>query len=67
MLGDHFPVWALTLILGIVLASVVFFTSKNDVQPKYHAVSIIFNQMMVLTEDLTWLLFIPPAFMPRGI
>ena len=47
MLGGHFPVWALTLILGIVLAAVVFFTSKNDEQPKYHAVSIIFVKMML--------------------
>lgn len=37
MLGGSFPVWVLTLILGVLLAALVFFTSKNEVQPKYHA------------------------------
>ena len=42
MIGGHFPAWVLTLILGIILAAVVFFTSKNEEQPKYHAVSFNF-------------------------
>ncbi|XP_045173122.2 mitochondrial sodium/calcium exchanger protein-like isoform X3 [Mercenaria mercenaria] len=36
-LGGSFPVWGLTLILSVMLAALVFFTSKNEVQPKYHA------------------------------
>lgn len=37
MIGGHFPIWALTLILGIILAAVVYFTSKNEEKPRYHA------------------------------
>lgn len=37
MIGGHFPAWALTLVLSIILAAVVFFTSKNEEHPKYHA------------------------------
>ncbi|XP_060593798.1 mitochondrial sodium/calcium exchanger protein-like isoform X2 [Ruditapes philippinarum] len=36
-IGGSFPVWGLTLILAVLLAALVFFTSKNEVQPKYHA------------------------------
>ncbi|KAL4223077.1 Mitochondrial sodium/calcium exchanger protein [Mactra antiquata] len=36
-LGGSFPVWVLVLILGIMLAALVYFTSKNDTQPKYHS------------------------------
>ncbi|XP_061196884.1 mitochondrial sodium/calcium exchanger protein-like [Saccostrea echinata] len=35
-IGSSFPVWALVLIIGIILSLLVFFTSKNDEQPKYH-------------------------------
>ena len=42
MIGGHFPAWALTLILGVALAVLVFLTSKNEEPPKYHAVSILF-------------------------
>ena len=55
MLGGHFPVWVLTLILGIVLAALVFFTSKNEEQPKYHAVRIkvVFSQMSLCMRKPT--------------
>lgn len=35
-IGGSFPVWALVLIIGVALSLLVFFTSKNDQQPKYH-------------------------------
>ena len=52
MLGGHFPAWVLTLILGIILAAVVFFTSKNDEQPKYHAVSNVFIYLLYITHHV---------------
>ena len=38
-IGGVFPVWVLVLIIGLALSTLVFCTSRNDVQPKYHAVS----------------------------
>ncbi|XP_069134964.1 mitochondrial sodium/calcium exchanger protein-like [Argopecten irradians] len=35
-IGGTFPVWALALIIGAALSALVFFTSKDDEQPKYH-------------------------------
>ena len=54
MLGGSFPVWALTLILGIALAMLVFCTSRNETQPKYHAVSIIILQLFLFFLHLFW-------------
>ncbi|XP_071338934.1 mitochondrial sodium/calcium exchanger protein [Trachinotus anak] len=39
--GDHmiqgqFPVWLLTLLLGLFLSAIVFCTTTNDCPPKYH-------------------------------
>ncbi|CAH1802112.1 unnamed protein product [Owenia fusiformis] len=36
MIGGRFPVWALILIIGVVAACIVFFTSKYDQPPIYH-------------------------------
>ncbi|XP_052801563.1 mitochondrial sodium/calcium exchanger protein-like isoform X2 [Mya arenaria] len=35
-IGGTFPIWALTLIVCVMLAAIVFFTSKNEQEPKYH-------------------------------
>ena len=35
-IGGVLPVWTLVLCVGIVLALVVTFTSKDDKPPKYH-------------------------------
>ncbi|XP_033747126.1 mitochondrial sodium/calcium exchanger protein-like [Pecten maximus] len=37
-IGGTFPLWALGLIIGAGLSLLVFCTSKDDVQPRYHAV-----------------------------
>ncbi|XP_060067382.1 mitochondrial sodium/calcium exchanger protein-like [Ylistrum balloti] len=37
-IGGTFPLWALSLIIGAGLSLLVFFTSKDEVQPKYHPV-----------------------------
>ena len=34
------PVWAFLLIVGVVLAVIVWVTSENGMKPKYHAVRI---------------------------
>ncbi|CAH1787283.1 unnamed protein product [Owenia fusiformis] len=36
MLGGVFPLLVLTLLIGIALAALVFFTSRNEKPPKYH-------------------------------
>ncbi|KAG7244022.1 hypothetical protein INR49_006183 [Caranx melampygus] len=36
MIQGEFPVWLLTLLLGLFLAGIVFFTTTNDCPPKYH-------------------------------
>lgn len=46
-IGGSFPVWALVLIIGVALSLLVFFTSKNDQQPKYHPVIIMFTYIMI--------------------
>ena len=38
-IGDVFPAWAFTLILGVALAVAVYFTSEHYEKPKYHWVS----------------------------
>ncbi|XP_055996579.1 mitochondrial sodium/calcium exchanger protein-like isoform X2 [Ostrea edulis] len=35
-IGSSFPVWALVLIIGMILSLLVFFTSRDNEQPKYH-------------------------------
>uniref|UniRef100_A0A8C5LVJ2 Solute carrier family 8 member B1 n=1 Tax=Leptobrachium leishanense TaxID=445787 RepID=A0A8C5LVJ2_9ANUR len=35
---DVMPVWAIVLIVGALLAAVVFFTTKNGEPPKYHTI-----------------------------
>ncbi|XP_021341574.1 sodium/potassium/calcium exchanger 6, mitochondrial-like isoform X2 [Mizuhopecten yessoensis] len=37
-IGGTFPLWVLSLIIGAGLSILVLLTTKNDVQPKYHAV-----------------------------
>lgn len=46
-IGGSFPVWALVLIIGVALSLLVFFTSKNDQQPKYHPVIIMFTYIII--------------------
>ncbi|XP_076346186.1 mitochondrial sodium/calcium exchanger protein-like isoform X2 [Tachypleus tridentatus] len=36
-IGGVFPVWALVLVVSLVLAVVVFYTSSHEEPPKYHA------------------------------
>ncbi|XP_041854914.1 mitochondrial sodium/calcium exchanger protein isoform X2 [Melanotaenia boesemani] len=37
MIQGQFPLWLLTLLLGLFLAAIVFCTTTNDSPPKYHA------------------------------
>lgn len=39
MLNDSFPLWVVMLMVGFVISTVLFFTSKNDIPPVYHGVS----------------------------
>ncbi|XP_067120614.1 mitochondrial sodium/calcium exchanger protein-like [Centruroides vittatus] len=36
MIGGKFPLICVILVISLILAAVVFFTSENDKQPKYH-------------------------------
>ncbi|XP_076586071.1 mitochondrial sodium/calcium exchanger protein isoform X2 [Chaetodon auriga] len=36
MIQGQFPVWLLTLLLGLFLSAIVFCTTANDCPPKYH-------------------------------
>ncbi|XP_029366162.1 mitochondrial sodium/calcium exchanger protein [Echeneis naucrates] len=36
MIQGELPVWLLTLLLGLFLSAIVFFTTKNETPPKYH-------------------------------
>ncbi|XP_067087153.1 mitochondrial sodium/calcium exchanger protein isoform X1 [Osmerus mordax] len=38
MIQGDFPVWLLTLLLGLFLAAIVFFTTSNDTPPPFHSV-----------------------------
>ncbi|KAM4746185.1 mitochondrial sodium/calcium exchanger protein isoform 2-T2 [Anableps anableps] len=38
MIQGEFPIWLLTLLLGMFLAAIVFCTTTNDRPPKYHPV-----------------------------
>uniref|UniRef100_H3AUA4 Solute carrier family 8 member B1 n=1 Tax=Latimeria chalumnae TaxID=7897 RepID=H3AUA4_LATCH len=35
-IGGLFPVWAVVLLVGVVLAAIVFFTTQNEQPPVYH-------------------------------
>lgn len=39
MIGGVFPGIAMALILGVILAAIVTFTSSNDKPPRYHCVN----------------------------
>ena len=39
MIQGQFPVWLLTLLVGVLLSAIMFFTTKNDRPPPYHSVS----------------------------
>jgi len=41
LIGHVFPVWALMLIIGAVLAALVWFTSENLQRPIYQWVSVL--------------------------
>lgn len=36
MINQQFPVWLLTLLLGLFLSSIVFFSTTNERPPRYH-------------------------------
>lgn len=38
MIQGDFPVWLMTLLLGVFLSAIVFCTTANDVPPSYHSV-----------------------------
>lgn len=38
------PIWSLVFILSCFLATLVYFTSRNDCPPKYHSVSFLFKK-----------------------
>ncbi|XP_038146014.1 mitochondrial sodium/calcium exchanger protein [Cyprinodon tularosa] len=38
MIQGEFPIWLLTLLLGMFLAAIVFCTTTNDQPPKYHPI-----------------------------
>ncbi|KAM9330807.1 mitochondrial sodium/calcium exchanger protein [Gastrophryne carolinensis] len=40
---DTFPIWALLLLIGTLLALIVFFTTKNGEPPKYHCLFSFFG------------------------
>ncbi|GCB74814.1 hypothetical protein scyTo_0020794, partial [Scyliorhinus torazame] len=37
-INGQFPVWALVLLISLIIAVLVFFTTKNEEPPKYHCV-----------------------------
>ena len=39
MIQGQFPVWLLTLLVGFLLSTIMFCTTKNDCPPPYHSVS----------------------------
>uniref|UniRef100_UPI00398F5D30 mitochondrial sodium/calcium exchanger protein isoform X3 n=1 Tax=Pristiophorus japonicus TaxID=55135 RepID=UPI00398F5D30 len=38
LIYGQFPVWALVLLITLILAALIFFTTKNEEPPKYHCV-----------------------------
>ncbi|XP_067911219.1 mitochondrial sodium/calcium exchanger protein [Heterodontus francisci] len=38
LINGQFPVWALVLLISVILAVLIFFTTKNEEPPKYHCV-----------------------------
>ncbi|XP_062890418.1 mitochondrial sodium/calcium exchanger protein [Mobula hypostoma] len=36
LIHGHLPVWSLTLVISLILASIVFFSTKNEEPPKFH-------------------------------
>lgn len=51
MIQGEFPLWLLTLILGLFLATIMFCTTKNDFPPTYHSVCItliMYEMVLVL-------------------
>lgn len=39
MIQGQFPLWLLTLLLGLFASAIVFCCTTNDCPPKYHSVS----------------------------
>ena len=48
MLNNVFPLWSLMLIIGALMATAVWFTSKNDTAPVYHGVSSTVREIKIL-------------------
>uniref|UniRef100_UPI00398EC887 mitochondrial sodium/calcium exchanger protein isoform X4 n=1 Tax=Pristiophorus japonicus TaxID=55135 RepID=UPI00398EC887 len=38
LIYGQFPVWALVLLITLILAALIFFTTKNEEPPKYHCI-----------------------------
>ncbi|XP_040010925.1 mitochondrial sodium/calcium exchanger protein [Xiphias gladius] len=46
MIQGQFPLWLLTLLLGLFLAAIVFCTTTNDCPPKYHPLFALLGFMV---------------------
>ncbi|XP_072443458.1 mitochondrial sodium/calcium exchanger protein [Chiloscyllium punctatum] len=52
-IGDQFPVWVLVLLISLIIAALIFFTTKNEEPPKYHCVfsfiGFLFSTILINT------------------
>ncbi|XP_059511064.1 mitochondrial sodium/calcium exchanger protein isoform X2 [Stegostoma tigrinum] len=52
-INDQFPVWALVLLISLIIATLIFFTTKNEEPPKYHCVfsfvGFLFSTILINT------------------
>uniref|UniRef100_V9KG07 Sodium/potassium/calcium exchanger 6-like protein n=1 Tax=Callorhinchus milii TaxID=7868 RepID=V9KG07_CALMI len=52
-INGQFPVWLVVLLVGLILALLIFFTSKNEDPPKYHCVfsfiGFLFSAVLINT------------------
>ncbi|XP_078083140.1 mitochondrial sodium/calcium exchanger protein [Mustelus asterias] len=51
--NGQFPVWALVLLIALIIAMLIFFTTKNEEPPKYHCVfsliGFLFSTILINT------------------
>ncbi|XP_060699674.1 mitochondrial sodium/calcium exchanger protein [Hemiscyllium ocellatum] len=52
-IGDQLPVWVLVLLISLIIAALIFFTTKNEEPPKYHCVfsfiGFLFSTILINT------------------
>ncbi|XP_048467468.1 mitochondrial sodium/calcium exchanger protein isoform X2 [Rhincodon typus] len=52
-INDQFPVWALVLLISLIIAMLIFVTTKNEEPPKYHCVfsfiGFLFSTILINT------------------